>query len=109
MKILLWTENLLTRSNLEATWRNHGAQVLGEDATETADLILLDISATDAIEHISRLRQQNPVAEIISFGPHVDGDAFKQARAGGATSQVARSKVLDRVLSKLRERSRERP
>ena len=104
MNILLYRDNLLTRSNLEATWRNHGAQCLPRDAADSAQLILVDLNAKDATRHIRRLREQNPNVDIIAFGPHVDGEAFKQAKAAGATRQVARSKVSDRVLSQLRER-----
>ncbi len=105
MKILLHTDNLLTRSNLEATWRNHGAQCLTRGAADSAELIVVDLNAKDATRHIRRLREQNPAVDIIAFGPHVDGEAFKRAKAAGATRQVARSKVLDRVLSELRERA----
>ena len=105
MKIVLRTDNLLTRSNLETTWRNHGAQCLPRDAADSAQLIVVDLNAKDATRHIRRLRAQNPDVDIIAFGPHVDGEAFKRAKAAGATGQVARSKVLDRVLSQLRERA----
>ncbi len=37
----------------------------------------------------------------MAFGPHVDGEAFKPVRAAGATGQVARGKVVQRVLSRL--------
>ncbi len=105
MRILLYTDNLLTRSNLEATWRNHGAQCLPRDAADSAQLIVVDLTAKDATRHIRRLREQNAKVDIIAFGPHVDGVAFKRAKTAGATRQVARSKVLDRILSELRERA----
>ena len=103
MKILLYTDNLLTRTNLGETWRNHGAQLLPREAAGRAELIVVDLNAKDATGHIRRLREQNPDVDIIAFGPHVDGEAFKRAKAAGATRQVARSKVSDRVLSQLRE------
>ncbi len=37
MRILLWTDNLLTRSNLENTWANHGAQMLRKGSDELPD------------------------------------------------------------------------
>ena len=101
MNILLWTDNLLTRSNLAGTWQNAGATLLKKDSGETPELIVMDLTARDAIEHIRRLRGQYPEAEILAFGPHVDGEAFRQARAAGATSQVARGAVVERVLAKL--------
>ena len=100
---MLHTDNLLTRSNLAATWQNHGARLLARDAAASAELIVVDLNAKDAIRHIRWLHEQNPEVDIIAFGPHVDGAAFKQARAAGATRQVARSKVLERVLSRLKE------
>ena len=103
MRILLWTDNLLTRSNLKGTWSNNGARLLRPGATGKAELIVVDLNARDAMGHSRRLREQNPHAQIVAFGPHVDGETFKRSNAAGAISQVARSKVLERVLSKLRE------
>ena len=101
MKILLWTDNLLTKSNLAGTWQNAGAELLPKKSGETPELIVVDLTARDAVEHIAQLRAQYTEAEILAFGPHVDGEAFKQAKAAGATGQVARGAVVERVLSKL--------
>jgi hypothetical protein len=43
MKILLWTDNLMTRAQLEGTWRNAGARVLGKNIVEIPDLIVVDL------------------------------------------------------------------
>ena len=101
MRILLWSDNLLTRSNLEHTWVNHGAQMLGKGSDGLPDLVVVDLSARDVQTDIRSLRQRYPHVEILAFGPHVDGEAFKQARAAGASSQVSRGKVLERVLASL--------
>lgn len=50
---------------------------------------------------IQRLRVAQPAAPIVAFGPHVDGDAFKAARAAGANEVVARGAVVERVLRRL--------
>lgn len=60
---------------------------------------MVDLTVENAMEPIRRLRELYPDVEIVAFGPHVDGEAFKQAKAAGATGQVARGKVVERVLS----------
>lgn len=100
MKIMLFTDNLMTRAQLEGTWRNAGAEVF-TTAEAGPDLIVVDLTAATALTQIHALRQDFPNTEILVFGPHVDGDAFKQARTAGASSQVARGKVVERVLKQL--------
>ena len=97
MNILLCSDNLMTRAQLEGTWRNAGAMVYSSAETEP-DLIVIDLTANTALERVEALRNEYPKSEILVFGPHVDGDAFKQARTAGASSQVARGKVVERVL-----------
>jgi len=46
---------------------------------------------------IQTLREDFPNTKILVFGPHADGDAFRQAKQVGTTSQVARGKVMERV------------
>ncbi len=98
MKILLYTDNLMTRAQLEGTWHNAGAVVLTKGAGAQPDLGVVDLSANAALAQIEMLRADYPDIEILAFGPHVDGDAFKQARNAEASSQVARGKVVERVL-----------
>ena len=100
MKILLHTNNLMTRAQLEDTWRKAGAEVFTR-AKNAPDLIVIDLTAPAALQQIHTLRDTYPETEILVFGPHVDGEAFKQAKAAGATSQVARGKVVERVLKQL--------
>ncbi len=103
MVILLWTDNLLNRSNIGGVWQNAGAKVLKKTDEEVPDLIVMDLTARDAIGHIQRLRELHPDLEILAFGPHVDGEAFRKAKAAGATSQVSRGKVVQRVLARLED------
>ena len=100
MKILLHTDNLMTRAQLEGTWRNGGAAVFTSDETEP-DLIVVDLTANGVLAKIQMFRSDYPDTEILAFGPHVDGEAFKQARQAGTSSQVARGKVVERVLKLL--------
>lgn len=102
MKIQLWSDDLLSRTRIESAWKAAGAQVLRKNATEHPDLVVMDLTARNALDELARLRREAPALEILAFGPHVDGDAFKAAKAAGASEIVARGKVIERVLAKLR-------
>lgn len=101
MKILLWTDDLMSRVRIESGWKAAGAQMLRRDSGETPDLVVMDLLAKGGLEHIRRLRAAHPELPILAFGPHVDGDAFKQAKAAGASELVARGAVIERVLGRL--------
>jgi hypothetical protein len=100
MRIDLLCDNLFTRTQLKETWARAGADVrrLGEDVGE---LVIVDLTAGGAVERIGELRARLPDVEILAFGPHVNGDAFKAARAAGASKLVARGKVLQKILARL--------
>lgn len=101
MKILLWSDDLMSRVRIESAWKQAGAQVLKKTATDQPDYIVIDLTARDALAHIERLRAAYPAVDIIAFGPHVDGEGFRAAKAAGATELVARGAVVERVLRKL--------
>ena len=101
MKILLYTDNLMTRAQLEGAWRNAGAVVFTSGAETGPDLIVIDLTSNAVLTQIQTLRAGYPDTEILVFGPHVAGEAFKQAKAAGASSQVARGKVVERILKRL--------
>ncbi len=94
----------MTRVRLESRWQSAGAQVLKKAGAGSPDLIVLDLSAREGSGAIPGLREQYPMAQIIAYGPHVDGEAFKFAREAGADECVARGSVVERVLSKLEKR-----
>jgi len=100
MRIDLLCDNLITRTQLKENWARAGADVrrLGDDVGE---LVVVDLTARQAIERIGELRERLPDVEILAFGPHVNGDAFKAARAAGASKLVARGKVLQKILARL--------
>ncbi|MGD2083292.1 MAG: DNA-binding response regulator [Chromatiales bacterium] len=106
MEILLVSHNLITRSQLEGTWRRAGADVTAAPGARTPDLICVDLNLEDAPERIRDLRTRCPEARILAFGPHVDAGAFKAARAAGADGGVARGKIAERVLGMIGERAR---
>lgn len=89
MKILLWCDDFMTRTRIESAWKVAGAQILRKNATKAPDLVVMDLTARDALTGIARLRATWPQVDVLAFGPHVDGDAFKQAKAAGASERVA--------------------
>jgi DNA-binding NarL/FixJ family response regulator len=101
MKILLWSDDLMSRVRIESRWKAAGAQLLRRDAAETPDLIVVDLTARDAAGHIRRFRGQFPSVDILAFGPHVDADGFRDAKAAGASECVARGAAVERVLARL--------
>ena len=101
MKILLWSDDLMSRVRIESRWKAAGAQLLKRASAETPDLIVVDLTARDAAGHIRRLREQCPATEILAFGPHVDAEGFRAAKAAGASECVARGSAVERVLGRL--------
>lgn len=91
----------MTRTRIESAWKAAGAQILRKNTADIPDLVVMDLTARQAMEELARLRAQWPGGEIMAFGPHVDGDAFKAAKAAGATEVVARGAVVERVLRRL--------
>lgn len=100
MRILLVSRNLMTRVQLESRWRAAGATVT-DSLDETADLIVLDLAETTGETAVDALKARHPHARLIAFGPHVDGAAFRDAKAAGADECVARGSVIERVLARI--------
>ena len=66
-------------------------------------LVLVDLDASvDGIDAIRRLRSAVD-APIVAFGPHVDTERRKEARAAGASRVLAKSKFVTE-LPRLMER-----
>ena len=91
----------MSRVRIESRWKAAGAQMLRRDAAETPDLIVIDLTARDAVGHIWKLREQFPAMDIIAFGPHVDAEGFRAAKAAGASECVARGSAVERVLGRM--------
>lgn len=100
-RILLLSSNLMTRVQLESRWRKAGAEVSQDMSAPDVDLIALDLNEPDAQARIGELKRSHPQARLIAYGPHVDGEAFKAAKAAGADECVARGSVIERVLARL--------
>lgn len=105
MKILLWSDDLMSRVRIESACKQAGAQILKKTATDPPDCIVIDLTARDALAHITRLRAEFPAVDILAFGPHVDGEGFRAAKSAGATELVARGAVVERILRKLQPAS----
>lgn len=101
MNILLHCDDLMTRVRLESRFKSAGARLLKPADSVVPELILVDLTARDALAMIGRLQQDHPSSRIIAFGPHVEGEIFKAARQAGAHELVARGKVIERVIAKL--------
>jgi DNA-binding NarL/FixJ family response regulator len=104
VKILLWCDDLMSRVRIESRWKSAGAEMLRRNAAETPELIVVDLTARDAVGHIRKLREQFPSTDIIAFGPHVDAGGFREAKAAGASECVARGSAVERVLGRLGDR-----
>src|SRR3989344_8083267 len=101
MKILLGSDDLMSRVRIESHWKAAGAQLLRRDSSETPDLIVVDLTARDAAGHIRKLREQFPTTDILAFGPHVDAEGFRAAMAAGASECVACGAAAVGVLGRL--------
>jgi len=102
MKILLWCDDLMSRVRIESAWKAAGATLLKKADSERPDLVVMDLTARDALATIERLLREFPGLDILAFGPHVDAEGFRAAKAAGASEVVARSAVVERVLRKLK-------
>ena len=102
MNIRLYCNDLMTRVRLESRFRSAGATILKPQEDAAPDLLLIDLTLATAASDIATLRSQHPDCRIIAFGPHVDGDAFKAAKQAGADELVARGKVMERVLARIK-------
>jgi hypothetical protein len=57
-----------------------------------ADVIVIDLSR--ALDQVASLRESNPEARLVCYGPHVDEAAAEAARAAGADVVLPRSKFF---------------
>lgn len=102
MKILLWCDDLMSRTRIESAWKAAGATLLRKTSTEVPECIVVDLTARDALAHIARLHATHPDTEIIAFGPHFDGESFKAAKAAGAAELAARGSIVERMTRRLK-------
>lgn len=101
MKILHLTDDLMTRVRLESRWKQAGAEVTRQEGDEPPGLVVLDLRRGSAEAEIQRLHGAYPEVGIVAYGPHVDADTLRAARAAGADEVVAQGKAAERVLARL--------
>lgn len=101
MKVLLWCDDLMSRSRLDSAWKAAGVTMLKKTTAETPDCIVVDLAVRNACDRIAQLRASHPEVEIIAFGPHFDAEAFKAAKEAGATEIAARSSIVERITRRL--------
>ncbi len=92
MKVLLATRDLIFRAKLGAVVREGGGELVQDG--EATDLVVLDVEASGAIEHIRGLVGRG--VAVLAFGPHVRAELLRAAREAGATA-VPNSQVEDQL------------
>jgi CheY-like chemotaxis protein len=95
--VLAVVTDLFFQSRISSAAQRAGRRVryisLAEQVGEFR-LALVDLDAgTDVLAAIRRLRATSP-SPIVAFGPHVDTDRRKAARASGADRVLAKSKFV---------------
>ncbi|HEX8919687.1 MAG TPA: hypothetical protein VF898_14380 [Chloroflexota bacterium] len=57
-------------------------------------LVLVDLDARVDIPAIIEALKRETTGQVVAFGPHLDADKLKAARAAGANRVLARSKFV---------------
>ncbi|MEJ2479740.1 MAG: DNA-binding response regulator [Acidihalobacter sp.] len=102
MNVRLHCKDLMTRTRLASRWQAAGAHMLRPGAAEAPALIVIDLGEDGALDTLAVERSRHPDAHIVVFGPHVEGEALRAAKAAGADEAVVRGKVAERILKRLR-------
>ena len=89
IRIAAYVPNLMDRSRF-------GSQVemlhtLDELRSVRADLVLVDASRSEVLDHLPE------EAQVIAFAPHVDTETLKLAKAAGCTEALPRSIFFKRL------------
>lgn len=87
--VWLFSRNLLLLERVRGIVGAGGPSIrlLGE--ARPGDLVLVDLTAADALDAIARVRTIG--AEVVAFGPHKQADLLRRAREAGAERVVANS------------------
>jgi hypothetical protein len=96
--VYLLTRDLMFRSKLAAIVTHAGASVTRDLAA--CDRAVVEIGAAQWEERLRDLMDRH--VPTIAFGPHVDAEALRQARASGAIA-VPNSQVEERLRDLLAE------
>jgi hypothetical protein len=74
------------------------ADQLGDEA----DVVVVDLAVTGAVEAIERLRAAGSMARVVAYGRHTAVDVLAAARRAGADRVLARSAFFADVAGALR-------
>ncbi|ABK42821.1 hypothetical protein Mmc1_0294 [Magnetococcus marinus MC-1] len=96
--IMLVCSDLLNRVQLESSWKAAGLAMVNASQGESPHIIVLDLSPEQALHQIAPLKASHPDAQLVAFGPHLQGERLLAAKQQGADLVVARSSVVERVI-----------
>ncbi len=98
MDIVAVATDLMSQSRIMAAGKAAGRDIrfiteMGELGDADGSLALVDLEAGTDVEAMIRNLKQRGLT-VVAFGPHLDTDRFKAARAAGADRVLARSKFV---------------
>jgi tryptophan synthase alpha subunit len=104
--VAVLTGDLFFRVKIEAVAKAAGVPVRFAGSVEEARgaaTVLVDLAdGVQAIEAVGALKAGTEAPVVVAFGPHREGEAFRQARAAGADRVLARSAFVERLPELLR-------
>ena len=106
MHVLLFSNDLMTASQIEGAVRAWGGEI--SVATSVAasqhqegrsvDVVIVDLStASDVVATVTQYREQTPPPRIIAFGPHVHAAKLAAAKEAGCDDVYTRGQFLSSV------------
>ncbi len=98
--VIALIRDLLFASKVTATARSQGLNVqILRDGTNlpTADLLLVDLNQTGALESAIAWKTADAKRCVIGFVSHVDNQTIQRAREGGIDQVLARSAFVEKL------------
>jgi hypothetical protein len=104
--VAVLTGDLFFRAKIEAVAKAAGVPVRFAGSAEEARgaaTVLVDLAdGARAIEAVGALKAGSEAPFVVAFGPHREGEAFREARDAGADRVLARSAFVERLPELLR-------
>jgi DNA-binding response OmpR family regulator len=108
MKTILITADLMTASQVAAAAGDAGVELLtAESAAQAVSMasendlacVILDLStpALDVANVVVQMKEQQPPARVIAFGPHVHVEKLKAARTAGCDEVLTRGQFYEQM------------
>ena len=98
----------MTRVRLSSHWSKSGHEVVTTVGASVPNLIVVDLSDPQALDHVPNDKASFPTTTIVAFGPHIHTEILADARKAGADHVMARGKLMEKVgviLKKMEEPS----